>query len=105
MCFDVDAVVRYADGLRSRGITAGVWAGVPGPVERARLLSLGARIGVGSSLGFLKRSSSVAGGLLRGRRFDPAAFVGRLEAAAGDRLEGLHVYTFNELDGLGAFGG
>ncbi|MWV49201.1 methylenetetrahydrofolate reductase [Rathayibacter sp. VKM Ac-2803] len=103
MCFDVDAVVRYADGLRSRGIGAAVWAGVPGPVERTRLLSLGARIGVGSSLGFLKRSSSVAGGLLRGRRFDPTAFVARLEAAAGDRLDGLHVYTFNELDGLDAF--
>ncbi|MCJ1701183.1 methylenetetrahydrofolate reductase [Rathayibacter festucae] len=103
MCFDVDAVVRYADRLRADGIDAELWAGVPGPVERTRLLSLGARIGVGSSLGFLKRSSSVAGGLLRGRRFDPAAFVARLEAAAGDRLAGLHVYTFNELDGLRAF--
>ncbi|PPF13286.1 MULTISPECIES: methylenetetrahydrofolate reductase [unclassified Rathayibacter] len=104
MCFDVDAVVRYADRLRETGITADLWAGVPGPVERSRLLTLGARIGVGSSLGFLKRSTSVAGGLLRGRRFDPSAFVARLEAAAGDRLAGLHVYTFNELDSLAAFG-
>ncbi|NQX06525.1 methylenetetrahydrofolate reductase [Rathayibacter sp. VKM Ac-2856] len=103
MCFDVDAVVRYADGLRDAGIDAELWAGVPGPVERAKLLTLGARIGVGSSLGFLKRSSSVAGGLLRGRRFDPTAFVARLEAAAGDRLAGLHVYTFNELSGLRDF--
>ncbi|QHC58000.1 methylenetetrahydrofolate reductase [Rathayibacter sp. VKM Ac-2760] len=103
MCFDVNAVVRYADGLRTSGIGAELWAGVPGPVERARLLTLGARIGVGSSLGFLARSSSVAGGLLRGRRFDPTAFVARLEAAAGERLAGLHVYTFNELDGLRAF--
>jgi methylenetetrahydrofolate reductase (NADPH) len=105
MCFDVDAVVRYADRLREQGIPASIWAGVPGPVERSRLLSLGARIGVGSSLGFLKRSSSVAGGLLRGRRFDPTAFVSRLEAAAGDRIDGLHVYTFNEFDGLDAFTG
>ncbi|SMH45995.1 methylenetetrahydrofolate reductase (NADPH) [Rathayibacter oskolensis] len=104
MCFDVDAVVRYAEGLRPQGIAAPVWAGVPGPVERTRLLTLGARIGVGASLGFLSRNSSVAGGLLRGRRFDPTAFVRRLEAAAGDRLHGLHVYTFNELDGLDAFG-
>ncbi|MBO0984149.1 methylenetetrahydrofolate reductase [Rathayibacter sp. SD072] len=104
MCFDVDAVVRYADLLRAEGIEAELWAGVPGPVERAKLLSLGARIGVGSSLGFLKRSTSVAGGLLRGRRFDPTAFVSRLEEAAGDRLHGLHVYTFNELDGLAPLG-
>ncbi|PPG55433.1 5,10-methylenetetrahydrofolate reductase [Rathayibacter sp. AY2B7] len=104
ICSDVHAVVRYADRLRETGITADLWAGVPGPVERSRLLTLGARIGVGSSLGFLKRSTSVAGGLLRGRRFDPSAFVERLEAAADDRLAGLHVYTFNELDSLAAFG-
>jgi methylenetetrahydrofolate reductase (NADPH) len=103
MCFDVDAVVRYADSLRAKGITAGLWAGVPGPVDRSRLLTLGARIGVGSSLGFLRRSSSVAGSLLRGPRFDPTAFVAHLEEAAGDRLAGLHLYTFNELDGLDAF--
>ncbi|AZZ49472.1 methylenetetrahydrofolate reductase [Rathayibacter rathayi] len=103
MCFDVDAVVRYADRLRAQGITADLWAGVPGPVERSRLLTLGARIGVGSSLGFLRRSTSVAGGLLRGRRFDPSAFVARLESAAGERLAGLHVYTFNELGSLAAF--
>ena len=104
MCFDVDAVARYADSLRVEGIDAELWAGIPGPVERAKLLSLGAKIGVGSSLGFLTRSSAVAGGLLRGRRFDPTAFLERLEAAAGDRLHGLHVYTFNELDGLASFG-
>lgn len=100
MCFDVDAVVRYADALRERGITATLWAGVPGPVERSRLLTLGARIGVGSSLGFLKRSSSVAGDLLRGSHFDPTAFVTRLEAATGDYLTGLHLYTFNQLGSL-----
>lgn len=103
MCFDVDAVVHYTDRLREQGVTADVWAGVPGPVERSKLLTLGARIGVGASLGFLTRSTSVAGGLLRGRRFDPTTFVARLDSAAGDRLAGLHVYTFNELDSLAAF--
>lgn len=103
MCFDTDAILRYADGLREQGVTAQLWAGVAGPVERSRLLTLGARIGVGPSLGFLKRSSSVAGSLLRGRRFDPTAFVARLEEAADGRLDGLHVYTFNEFDGLEAF--
>lgn len=105
MCFDVDAVVHYTDRLREQGVTADVWAGVPGPVERSKLLTLGARIGVGASLGFLTRSTSVAGGLLSGRRFDPTAFVARLDSAAGDRLAGLHVYTFNELDSLAAFTG
>ncbi|WP_228493854.1 MULTISPECIES: methylenetetrahydrofolate reductase [unclassified Rathayibacter] len=100
MCFDADAVAHYVDRVRAQGITAEVWAGVPGPVERARLLALGARIGVGSSLGFLRRSPSIAGGLLRGPRFAPTAFVARLEAAVGDRLAGLHVYTFNELSAL-----
>lgn len=106
LCFSTEAIGAYAVKLRAAGIEAALWVGVPGPIARTRLISLSARIGVGTSLGFLKRSASVAGGLMKSRDFDPAPFVAQL--AAQPRLSavgvgGLHVYSFNEVERLPEF--
>ncbi|TIH36306.1 methylenetetrahydrofolate reductase [Subtercola vilae] len=103
LCFSAETIGTYAAQLRASGVTAPLWVGVPGALRRSRLISLSARIGVGSSLGFLKRSAGVAGGLLRSRDFDPAPFIAEL--AAEPQLQrvgvaGLHVYSFNEIERL-----
>ncbi|GAA1111808.1 methylenetetrahydrofolate reductase [Arthrobacter flavus] len=101
LCFSGPALVAYAAELRTAGVTLPVWAGVPGAVGRARLISLAARIGVGPSLKFARRSMTGAGGgsLVRGvlgpSSYDPAPLVRRI-GESGD-FAGLHVYSFNNL--------
>lgn len=53
MCFSVPAIASYRARLASEGVTLPVWAGVAGPVPRAKLVSLAAKIGVGSSVRFI----------------------------------------------------
>lgn len=100
LCFSGPVLSAYLTELRAAGVSLPVWAGVPGAVRRARLISLAARIGVGPSLRFAQRSLTGAGGrslvrsVLAPSSYDPAPLV-RSVVDSG-RFAGLHVYSFND---------
>jgi methylenetetrahydrofolate reductase (NADPH) len=95
------AVVRtWIARLRARGVTTPVLLGVPGPVERSKLLAMATKIGVGESTRYLAKNKGMfariaAPGGFTGERFvlDCARSVGGSSAG----LEGLHVFTFNQI--------
>jgi methylenetetrahydrofolate reductase (NADPH) len=100
LTFDPRAVRAWVARMRARGITMPLLLGMPGPIDRAKLLTMATRIGVGDSTRFLVKHSSTmarlaAPGGFTGERFlnECAAGLGRPE----DFLEGLHVFTFNQL--------
>jgi methylenetetrahydrofolate reductase (NADPH) len=100
MCFDAAALLGWMERSRAQGIALPVYVGIPGAVDRRKLLEISVRIGVGTSITFLRKQQ---GGLKR--------LLGRPEHA-GDRLHeeiapmigdpelgiaGIHYYTFNSL--------
>jgi methylenetetrahydrofolate reductase (NADPH) len=111
MCFSAGAISRYVRTIRKSGIQIPVWVGVPGPVSIRKLVSMGARLGVGRSLK-LARGTGMAGALWRRNDFlsyDSGRLIREVrQELAGDPLfAGFHVYTFNDfgrlpglLDGL-----
>lgn len=101
MCFSAEAISRYVRTIRKGGVELPVWVGVPGPVSIRKLVSLGARLGVGRSLK-LARGTGMAGALWRRDDFlnyDSGRLVREVHRElAGDPLfAGFHVYTFNDL--------
>lgn len=104
MCFSADAISRHLRTIRQSGLQIPVWVGVPGPVSVRKLVSLGARLGVGRSLK-LARGTGMAGALFRGDDFlsyDSGRLIREVhQKLAGDPLfAGFHVYTFNDLGRL-----
>lgn len=104
MCFSAEAISRYLRTIRQSGIQLPVWVGVPGPVSVRKLVSLGARLGVGRSLK-LARGTGMAGALWRRDDFlsyDSGRLIREVhQELAGDPLfAGFHVYTFNDLGRL-----
>ncbi|MHA7140188.1 methylenetetrahydrofolate reductase [Arthrobacter sp. Sr33] len=101
LCFSGPVLAAYVAELRTAGITLPLWAGVPGAVDRARLISLAARIGVGPSLKFARRSLTGTGGgslvrsVLAPSSYDPSPLVRSVLDSGG--FAGLHVYSFNNL--------
>jgi methylenetetrahydrofolate reductase (NADPH) len=98
--FDPDTIELWIDRMRRRGITLPVLLGIPGPVERTKLLSMATRIGVGDSTRFLAKHKGTfarlaAPGGFTGERFLErcAPVLSRPEAV----VTGLHVYTFNQV--------
>jgi methylenetetrahydrofolate reductase (NADPH) len=99
MCFDPDAVRSWSDGIRERGVTLPVLIGTPGAVDRIRLVKMALRLGIGASLGFLRKQRGLWHLLGLGR---PARdrVHDELEACLTDpegNLVGFHYYTFNQL--------
>ena len=100
LVFDPAAVDRWLARMRSRGITLPVWLGLPGPAERAKLLAMAAKIGVGDSTRFLVKHRGAmlrlaAPGGFTGERFleQCAPALARPDA----HVAGLHVFTFNQV--------
>lgn len=99
MCFDADAVLGWVRRTRGRGVKLPVLAGVPGVVDRRRLLEVAMRIGVGPSLAFVRKQRGLRS-LLGKSKVMPDPPYEAVASALGDRelgISGFHFYTFNQL--------
>ncbi len=100
MCFSGEAIVDWAGRQRAAGISLPIVLGMPGVADRMRLLKISARIGVGDSIRFLRKNTSVARFMLPGS-YNPAELLEELGADIDDPtldIQGVHIYTFNSCD-------
>ena len=100
LTFDADLVTKWVGRLRTRGVPMPVLIGLPGPVERTKLLTMATRIGVGESTRFLAKNKKVFAGIATPGGYDPKRFIDKCAKAFSDpamHVEGLHVFTFNQV--------
>ena len=100
MCFDERAITTWIHQIRACGVDFPIRLGIPGAVETSRLLKLGARLGIGASLRYLRKNRAAVTKLAGPGRYDPTGIVTAVCAAGGDDLgiEALHCFTFNAVD-------
>lgn len=101
MCFDAEAFGRWLHDMRSRGITLPVWIGLPGVIDRARLIKTSFRIGVGDSLRFLRKRSGIAAKLMKSSTYNPDELVlslAKYQANPANKIAGYHLFCFNQVE-------
>jgi methylenetetrahydrofolate reductase (NADPH) len=99
MCFGPDAIVEWIATIRADGVELPVRVGVPGAIDTSRLVTIGARIGVGDSMRFLAKNRRAVVRMLRPGRYRPDRLVNPLaRMGEGLGLSGLHLFTFNQVD-------
>jgi methylenetetrahydrofolate reductase (NADPH) len=101
LCFDPRAIARWVARVRRRRVTLPVYVGLAGPVERAKLLAMATKIGVGDSTRFLTQHPSWFARFALPGGYTPETLLRRTVRAlrgppAG--VEGLHVFTFNQVE-------
>jgi methylenetetrahydrofolate reductase (NADH) len=99
LCFDVPALLAWLQEVRAAGVDLPVYVGIPGAVDRRKLLEISMRVGVGASVSFLRKQRGL--GRLLGRPSHAADALHRaIEPLIGEPewgIVGFHYYTFNRL--------
>lgn len=100
LCFDPRVLGEWIARLRRRDVTLPVHVGVAGPVQRAKLLAMATKIGVGESTRFLTKHASWFVRFAAPGGYAPERLLTRAEQAltvpaAG--VAGLHLFTFNQI--------
>jgi methylenetetrahydrofolate reductase (NADPH) len=106
LCFDVDALLGWTRSVRAAGVTLPLHLGLAAPMQLHKLAELSLRIGVGSSLRYLRKQNGLISGLLTGTAYRPEQLLVDL----GDQLASpdldirrLHLFSFNQVAATAAW--
>jgi methylenetetrahydrofolate reductase (NADPH) len=99
MTFDAAALLGWLRETRARGVDLPLRVGMPGVVDRRRLLEVSVRIGVGPSLSFVRKQRGLRQLLRRPSHTVDDLFEALAPSAAEPDLniEGFHYFTLNQL--------
>ena len=104
MCFDTKAVSRWITHSRAAGLHLPIHLGIPGVIDTTKLLTMGAKLGVGASLRYLRKNRAVVSKLATPGGYDP---MGMLMALGPDfealHITALHMFTFNQVANTAAW--
>jgi methylenetetrahydrofolate reductase (NADPH) len=100
LTFDPEVLATWVGRMRKRGITMPLLLGIPGPVDRTKLLTMATKIGVGESTRFLAKHKGTFARLAAPGGFTGERFLEKVAPALSPPemlVEGLHVFTFNQV--------
>ncbi len=100
ICFDSSVTARWIADVWGRGVQLPVYVGIPGAVQRAKLLRVSTRIGIGESIRFLRKHGNFVTRFLQPGGFSPDRLIKGLAPALSDpepKVAGFHIFTFNDL--------
>ncbi|MFF0428028.1 MULTISPECIES: 5,10-methylenetetrahydrofolate reductase [unclassified Streptomyces] len=100
LCFDPRLLGEWIARIRRRDVTLPVHLGVAGPVQRAKLLTMATKIGVGESTRFLTRHASWFLRFATPGGYSPDRLLargGKALTAPSAGVAGLHLFTFNQI--------
>ena len=104
MCFDSGRIEQWLRAERAAGLTLPVHLGLSGVVDRTKLLTMGARLGVGPSLRYLRKNRAAITKLMTSPHYKPDHLLTALSPGLADLgVTGLHVFTFNQVAATAAW--
>jgi len=98
ICFDPAAIRAWLERMRAQGVTAPVYIGIPGVIERRKLLGIALKIGLGDSTRFVKKGAGMLGQLAGTSTYTPDALVDGVRDLLEDaelNVAGFHLNSFN----------
>ena len=99
MCFDPKRITSWLEQERAAGMELPIHLGIAGVIDRTKLMTMGARLGIGASLGYLKKNRRAITKLVTMANYDPNDLLEPLSPDLGRlNVEDLHCFTFNQVE-------
>ncbi len=104
MCFDAEVIEAWIRDERDQGLTLPIHLGVSGVVDKTKLMTMGMRIGLGQSLGYLKKNRAAITKMMTSTSYDPNDLLMPLSQTNFELgVEAVHMYTFNQVEATEAW--
>ena len=106
MCFDARQIIDWLRYIRSEGVTLPAWIGLPGAIERSKLVRTSLRIGVGESVRFVTKNIRLLGRFFGRRIYKPDDLLDDLAPYLDDpvcNIPGFHLFCFNLVESTEAW--
>jgi methylenetetrahydrofolate reductase (NADPH) len=100
LCFDAGTTIAWARTAQARGVRLPIRVGIPGAINRQKLIRVSAGLGLGQSAKIISKQQGMLWRFFLPGGYSPDKLVERLTPAFGqddNQLSGFHVFTFNEL--------
>lgn len=100
LTFDPRVLAAWVARVRARGVHLPILVGLPGPVERMKLLRMATKIGLGESAKFLAKNGGLFARIAAPRGYEPLRVLGGAAQTLGlpeMNVAGLHLFTFNQV--------
>ncbi|MGQ4599046.1 methylenetetrahydrofolate reductase [Nocardia sp. R6R-6] len=101
LCFSAPTTAGWARSVKQSGVDLPVRVGIPGAVNRQKLIRISAGLGLGQSARFLQKQQGMFWRFFLPGGYKPNPLVEGVAAHLGlsdNNLHGFHVFTFNELE-------
>lgn len=101
ICFDPEVILGWLRDVRRRGVELPAYIGLPGAVDRGKLLRISLKIGIGESVRYLRKQHGWMSRLMLHGGYSPDHLVKTLSPHVGDtvyRIQGFHLNTFNQVE-------
>lgn len=102
LCFNPATTIDWAGRLHESGITTPIRVGIPGSVNRQKLIRVSAGLGLGQSARFLAKQSAMFWRFFLPSGYRPDKLVTGLTdqiTSPANAISGFHLFTFNDLAG------
>jgi len=93
MAFKPEAIVDWVKRMRGKNIMLPVYAGIAAPISVPKLTQFAIRVGVNTSLDFIKKMS-IRDAAKMIQRYNPQPLMEEIY----DHVDGFHIYTFNAIN-------
>ncbi|MHB1987668.1 MAG: methylenetetrahydrofolate reductase [Acidimicrobiales bacterium] len=100
LCLDPGVLRHWVRRVRARGVVLPLRVGLAGPIDRTKLVSMAAKIGIGESTRFASRHLAWFAKMGAPGGYQPDRFLDRVGGCLVDPaslVEGLHIFTFNQV--------
>ena len=102
MCFSAEQILTWLRSERAAGLTLPIHLGIAGVIDRTKLMTMGVRLGIGTSLRYLSKNKKALGKMMTQRSYEPGQLLRPLTTRGDASLRdlgigGLHIYTFNQV--------
>jgi methylenetetrahydrofolate reductase (NADPH) len=101
LSFNPRTIAGWVQRVRDRGVDLPIEVGMPGAIDRLKLLRVSKNIGIGESARFLRKHHSRLLRLFLPGGYNPNHLVEELSPSLANpesKVRGFHIYTFNEVD-------